>query len=59
VRKVVPEREGEHTPQILGAVRAVFLIEMDDDLGVRRGVETVAPQQQLFSEFRVVEDFRR
>jgi hypothetical protein len=39
---LVPERETEHAAHLLHAAHAVFLVQMNDDLGIRGGIERVA-----------------
>jgi hypothetical protein len=53
---LVPEREGEHAAQVLGAVFAVLLIEVQNDLDVGRGLEAVPRRDQLPPQFRAVVD---
>ncbi len=52
----IPEGDGEHAVQLGDEVLAVLLVEVDDDLGVGVGVETVAAGQQSGLEGREIED---
>ena len=52
----VPDREGEHADQLLGAALAHLLVEMDDDLGVALRPELMSLGDQLAAEFAVVVD---
>ena len=52
----VPEGDGEHAVEMGDEVLAVFLVKVDDDLGVGVGVETVAAGQKRGLEGREIED---
>src|SRR5207253_2869445 len=38
----IPESEGEHAAEVVDAVGSVFLVQVEDDLGVAPGPEAVA-----------------
>ncbi len=50
----VPDGEGEHAVHGLQAVGAVFLVGVDDHLGVARGGEAVAGLDEIGPDFRVI-----
>ena len=52
----IPEGEGEHAAQLLHAVGLVLLVEVDDRLRVRRGVEGMPTRLELAAELPEVVD---
>ena len=48
--------QGEHSPQVIHAVIPVFLVQVDDHLGVALGGEPVAAALQVVAQFAVVVD---
>ncbi len=53
---VIPEGKAKHPAQLVNAVRTVFFVEVDDNLGIGLRVECVAPALQLRAQFPVVVD---
>jgi hypothetical protein len=54
---VLQDGEGEHAAEMVDAVRAPFLIGMEDDLGVGAGAEAVAMGLQFPAQVEEVVDF--
>ncbi len=53
---LVPDRDREHPAQVLQAIDAVFVVEMDDRLGVRMGVKPVAALLEVLTQLAVIVD---
>ena len=53
---LVPDRKGEHAPQLLEDLLAVLLIAVEDGLAVGLGAEGVALLQQVLPELLIVVD---
>ena len=53
----IPDGEGKHAAQFLGAVGAVFFVGVEDDFSIGVRFEAVAFAAKLFSEDEVVVDF--
>ena len=53
----IPNRKGEHPPQPLHAGIPIFLIQVDDDFGVRPGPEGMAFREKFLPQFLEVIDF--
>src|SRR5881296_1662584 len=53
---LVPHRDGEHAVEILDERRPTLFIEMDDDLGVGEGPESVTAYGQALAQLAEVVD---
>src|SRR5688572_17889857 len=56
LRRGVPDGEREHTAQLLHAIGALVLVEMENGLGVALGRERVSAGQELGAELAIVVD---
>ena len=45
--RLVPESDGKHAVEVADEVQAIFLVEVDDDLGVATGVKAVPTGLQV------------
>src|SRR5438093_13324594 len=53
---LVPHRDGKHAVEILDERRPALFVEMDDDLGVGEGPESVAACEQTLAQLVEVVD---
>src|SRR5262249_38925257 len=53
----VPDRQPEHAAEVVDAALTIFFIQMDDGLGIARGVKDMAAALQLAAELLEVVDF--
>ena len=54
--RLVPQRDGEHSPEVMDEVRTVLLVEMDDRFRIGIGGETVPAGLQIRSELPIIVD---
>jgi hypothetical protein len=52
----VPDGEGKHAAQVLGAVSAILVVGVDDGFGVAVGVESVTQLFEFFTQLEIVID---
>src|SRR5215472_3667775 len=52
----IPDRESPLAVQLVNAIRAIFLIQVQNYFSIRTGSHPMATLQQLFPEFPIVED---
>src|SRR4051812_46049287 len=54
---LVPDRQGEHAPQIPGTISSPLVVSMNDGLGVAVGIKAMAAALEVLAEFAIVIDF--
>ena len=54
--RLIPERDGEHSAQVLDEVRTVLLVEVNDDFRVGVGGESVPAGLQIRAEIPIIVD---
>ena len=54
--RLVPQRDGEHPPEVMDEVRTVLLVEMNDRFRIGIGGETVPASLQIRSELPIIVD---
>src|SRR5436309_14403618 len=54
---IVPEREGEHSIEMLDHFAAVFFVEMRQDLGIRSAAKSMTARFEIGAQLAVVVNF--
>jgi hypothetical protein len=52
----IPDSEAEHTPQEIHTAHPMVLVQVDDDLDIRIGPETMASGLEVSTQFLIVVD---
>src|SRR3954463_6465169 len=54
---LVPDRQGEHAPQISGTISSPLVVSMNDGLGITVGIKAMAAALEVLPELAIVINF--